>query len=78
MRSDELAAELNQCPFDPIRLSLADGAVVEISTPYLSFIQPAGWLYVARARRPLGGPDKNVEKVELIPVEQVSGVQREW
>jgi hypothetical protein len=52
---------------------LTDGAVVDVATPYLSFIQPCGRLYIARASRPDSGPAENVE---LIAVGDISDVRR--
>jgi hypothetical protein len=75
MRADALTDELDQSPFEPVRLCLTDGAVVEVSMPYLSFIQTCGRLYVARARRRESGPTENVE---LIPVSDISHVERKW
>jgi hypothetical protein len=75
MRTDALADELNQSPFEPLRLCLSDGTFVDVATPYLSFIQPGGRLYVARAKRTQTGATENVE---LIPVGDISGVQRKW
>ena len=75
MRTETLANELNQSPFEPLRLRLQDGTVVDVATPYLSFIQPGGRLYVARGRRTEAGAAENVE---LIPLADISGVQRNW
>jgi hypothetical protein len=73
MQADALNKELNQSPFEPVRLCLMDGTVVDVATPYLSFIQPGGRLYIARASRPKSAP---IENVELIPVADISHLQR--
>lgn len=75
MRIDDLADALNQKPFEPLRLHLTDGSVVDVATPYLSFIQPGGSLYVARGKRTEAGAAENVE---LIPAGDISDVRRTW
>lgn len=50
MLSESVAAELLVDPFQPLALRLVDGSVIDIPTPYLSFIQRRA-LYVACAAR---------------------------
>jgi hypothetical protein len=75
MTAETLAAKFDASLFAPLRLQLRVGGVVEIQTPFLSFINPRGLLYVARAARPHSGLPLNVELIPVSEIEAVDQVQ---
>jgi hypothetical protein len=74
MEAHALAAAIDRDPFRPVHLDMADGSCVEVPTPYLSFVDQAGRLYVARARRAAGPAGGDLHPAPIWPSE-VAGVR---
>jgi hypothetical protein len=71
MTADALSAALDDRPFRPARLRLADGSALDVPMLYLSFVNGTA-LYVARARR--SGRDEL--DPEWVPVGDIVAVER--
>jgi len=72
MDARTLSRQLDFDVFRPVRLTLADGTAVDVSVPYLSFVNGA-FLYVAHATSadaPAGGP-------KFLPLQDIVQVEHE-